>query len=234
MDRRGVSHKIRVMIPPTPPAGTPPPAPIPAVNFSAELRLLLERADGKAMTMEQIEEALPESTTYGMVMLFFSLPFSLPVSIPGISTPFGLAIMAIGACLIWGVHPRLPGRAKRVTIEYERLKSIVAKGTWFAVKLERFLKRGRLGSLIESRFAKRFVGAMIVSSGFFLGLPLPIPFTNTIPAYSLIFIAIGWMEGDGVLILLGYLFGVGAWAYLLVLWLTGSSLVTSLWTRLFG
>ena len=219
---------------PEPSPGTPPPTPIPDANFSAELRLLLERADGKAMTMEQIEESLPESTTYGMLMLFFSLPFSLPVSIPGISTPFGLAIMAIGVCLLAGVHPRLPRRAKRVTIEYERLKRIVAKGTWFAVKLERFLKRGRLSILIESRFAKRFVGAMIVSSGFFLGLPFPVPFTNTIPAYSLIFLAIGWMEGDGLLILLGYIIGIAAWAYLIVLWLTGNAVFTSLWTRMFG
>ena len=217
---------------PAPTAGPPPP--IPDLNFSAELRLLLERADGKAMTMEQIEESLPESTTYGMLMLFFSIPFSLPVSIPGISTPFGLAIMAIGVCLLAGVHPRLPRRAKRVTIEYERLKRIVAKGTWFAVKLERLLRRGRLGILIESRFAKRFVGAMIVSSGFFLGLPFPVPFTNTIPAYSLIFLAIGWMEGDGMLILLGYIIGVAAWAYLIVLWLTGNAVFTSLWTRMFG
>lgn len=213
---------------------TPPPAPIPDLNFSAELRLLLERADGNAMTMEQIEAALPESTTYGTVMLFFALPFSLPVSIPGISTPFGLAIMAIGACLIVGVQPRLPKRAKRVTIPYERLKSIVAKGTWFAVKLERFVKPGRLRMLIESRFARRFVGAMIFSSGFFLGLPLPIPLTNTIPAYSLILLAIGWMEGDGGLILLGYGFGLAAWCYLIALWLTGSTLVTGLWTKLFG
>lgn len=219
---------------PEPSRGTPPAAPIPDANFSAELRLLLERADGRAMTMEQIEAALPESTTYGMLMLFFSLPFSLPVSIPGVSTPFGLAIMAIGGCLLAGIRPRMPQRAKRVTIEYERLRKIVAKGMWFAVKLERFLRRGRLGILVESRLAKRVLGAMIVSSGFFLGLPLPIPLTNTIPAYSLIFLAIGWMEGDGVLILLGFLFGIGAWVYLIVLWLTGSSLVTGLWTRLFG
>src|SRR5215475_6194642 len=109
-------------------------APVPDASFSAELRALLERANGKAMTMEQIEQSLPESTTYGMLMLFFALPFSLPISIPGISTPFGLAIICIGICLVAGVHPRLPRRAKSIRIDYSRLKGIVEKGTWIATR----------------------------------------------------------------------------------------------------
>ena len=217
-----------------PDAETPPPPPIPDVSFSAELRQLLERADGQAMTMGQIEEALPESTTYGMLMVFLALPFSLPVSIPGVSTPFGLAIMFIGICLIGGVHPRMPRRVKAVTIEFERLTGIVKKGTWLSQKLERFIRRGRLSLLVESKFSRRFIGAMVLSSGFYLGLPLPIPLTNTIPAYSLIFLAIGWMERDGLLVVVGYIFGAAAWLYVVGLWLAGSSVLTGVWTRTFG
>jgi hypothetical protein len=217
-----------------PAAATRAAAPIPDVNFSAELRLLLERANGKAMTMEQIEQALPESTTYGMLMVFFALPFSLPVSIPGVSTPFGLAIMFIGICLVGGVHPRLPRRVQALKVEYDRLKKIADKGIWLAGKLERFIRRGRLALLVESKFSRRFVGAMVLSSGFYLGLPLPIPLTNTIPAYSLIFLAIGWMEGDGLFVVLGYILGVAAWLYVIGIWLAGGSVVTGLWERLFG
>ncbi len=184
--------------------------------------------------MEQIEQALPESTTYGMLMVFLALPFSLPVSIPGVSTPFGLAIMFIGICLIGGVHPRMPRRVRAVRIEFARLKGIVEKGTWLAQKLERFIRRGRLALLVDSRFSRRFIGAMVLSSGFYLGLPLPIPLTNTIPAYSLIFLAVGWMEGDGLFVVLGYVLGVAAWLYVIGLWLAGSTMVTGLWIRLFG
>ena len=175
------------------------------------------------MTMEQIEQSLPESTTYGMLMIFLALPFSLPISIPGVSTPFGLAIMFIGICLIGGVHPRMPRRVKAVRIEYARLEGIVAKGTWLAKKLERFIRRGRLAVLVDSKFSRRFVG-----------LPLPIPLTNTIPAYSLIFLAIGWMEGDGLFAVLGYVMGVAAWLYVIGLWLAGSSMLSGLWERFFG
>lgn len=217
-----------------PAAETRAATPIPDVSFAAELRLLLERAGGQAMTMEQIEQALPESTTYGMLMVFLALPFSLPVSIPGVSTPFGLAIMFIGICLIGGVHPRMPRRVKAVRIEFARLKGIVEKGTWLARKLERFIRRGRLAVLVQSKFSRRCIGAMVLSSGFYLGLPLPIPLTNTIPAYSLIFLAIGWMEGDGLFVVLGYLLGVAAWLYVIGLWLAGSTMATSLWARLFG
>ena len=209
-------------------------APIADASFSVELRALLDRANGQAMTMEEIERSLPESTTYGMLMVFFALPFSLPVSIPGISTPFGLAIICIGICLVAGVHPWLPRRARGLSIGYERLKNIVDKGTWMARQLERLIKRGRLAFLVDSRFSRRFLGAMVVSSGFYLGLPLPIPFTNTIPAYSLIFLAIGWMEGDGLFVVIGYILGVAAWLYVIGLWLAGSSVFTGLWERWFG
>ena len=128
----------------------------------------------------------------------------------------------------------MPRRARALRIEYDRLKGIVAKGTWIAKRLERFLRRGRLAFLVDSRFSRRFIGAMVISSGFYLGLPLPVPFTNTIPAYSLIFLAIGWMEGDGLFVVLGYILGLAAWLYVLGLWLAGSTLLTGAWERLFG
>jgi hypothetical protein len=37
-----------------------------------------------------------------------------------------------------------------------------------------------------------------------MGLPLPIPFTNLLPAYTILFLALGAFESDGLLILGGY------------------------------
>jgi hypothetical protein len=39
---------------------------------------------------------------------------------------------------------------------------------------------------------------------FLMSLPLPIPLTNLLPAYTILFLAIGLLELDGLFILIGY------------------------------
>jgi hypothetical protein len=39
--------------------------------------------------------------------------------------------------------------------------------------------------------------------------PLPIPFSNSIPAWAVVLLTIGMMEKDGLCVLLGYLMVVG-------------------------
>lgn len=37
-----------------------------------------------------------------------------------------------------------------------------------------------------------------------MSLPLPIPLTNLLPAYTILFLSIGLLESDGLFILFGY------------------------------
>jgi hypothetical protein len=62
------------------------------------------------------------------------------------------------------------------------------------------------------------IGLGILSGGFFLALPLPIPLTNGPPALSIIFLVVGMLCRDGIMLILGYVLGVIAWAYL-ALWI---------------
>jgi hypothetical protein len=50
---------------------------------------------------------------------------------------------------------------------------------------------------------------MLVAAGFLL-LPLPIPLTNTVPAWVILLIAAGLLERDGVFIALGYVIAVAS------------------------
>ena len=54
---------------------------------------------------------------------------------------------------------------------------------------------------------------LIAFMAFLLALPVPLPFTNTLPAYTIILLAASMMEEDGVLIWLGYGVATGALAY---------------------
>jgi hypothetical protein len=79
------------------------------------------------------------------------------------------------------------------------------------------------------RFFKRWPsftvlnGLAIVSSAFLLTLPLPIPFSNTIPAWAILLLALGMMEEDGAVIVAGYFMAGAAWTYLATLWWLGEA-----------
>jgi hypothetical protein len=54
----------------------------------------------------------------------------------------------------------------------------------------------------------------IIIAGLALMLPLPIPFSNSIPAWAIVFLAIGMMEKDGLFVLLGHLTAIVTWIFI--------------------
>jgi hypothetical protein len=48
------------------------------------------------------------------------------------------------------------------------------------------------------------IGICLAWNALLMSLPLPIPFTNLLPAYTILFLEIGLLESDGLFILFGY------------------------------
>jgi hypothetical protein len=61
---------------------------------------------------------------------------------------------------------------------------------------------------------RRLIGVGIITAGLALMLPLPIPFSNNIPAWAVVLLAIGMMEKDGLCVLLGHLTAIAAWLFI--------------------
>ena len=63
------------------------------------------------------------------------------------------------------------------------------------------------------------IGIGIASGGLQLCLPLPplIPFSNFIPALSIVLLTAGLMERDGLVVLIGYVVNIAAWIYFVVM-----------------
>ena len=59
----------------------------------------------------------------------------------------------------------------------------------------------------------RLIGLGIVIARLGLMLPLPIPFSNNIPAWAIVLLAIGMMEKDGLCVLLGHLTAIFSWVF---------------------
>ena len=185
------------------PALNPPAAPgEPRKSLIEELQGVLEHADGKAIKIDEVVTVLRHRGP-AMVMLLLSMPFVIPIPTFGLSTPLGLAIMLYGLRVMLRMKPWVPGFIRNRTLQYSTLEKIVGVACRGGRKIERLL-RPRLKFMLWPAIDVP-IGLSILFCGFFLGLPLPIPFTNAIPAVALILLFLGVIEQDGVAVILGEL-----------------------------
>lgn len=195
--------------------------------LSADLAALTIRSRGKSLTVGELQEEL-KGRGIAMLLLLLALPFCfLPV--PGLSTPFGVAVVLIGVRITLGQKPWLPGFIRNRRISEPRLVKVLAGGMRFARIMEKIV-RPRMHFLHRYPGMINLIGAGIVSGGLLLLLPLPVPFSNTIPAWAVVLLAAGMMERDGLLVLLGHLMTLVSWAFIALTWTLGAKGYNSLFS----
>lgn len=138
-----------------------------------------------------------------ILIAFLIIPFLQPIPLMGLSTPFGglIAIIAILAYLNkpailpqkWA-HKKIP--AKTVSRIAESSERVFEKLTLILHPRWTFLFRRPFN----------FVSmVLLVANAILLALPLPIPFSNAIPAWMIAFQALAHLEEDGLFIVISYL-----------------------------
>jgi hypothetical protein len=209
-----------------PAIGEPEPPPH---RLSEDLRDLLREADGRSMTLAELEEIL-KGRGFALFLLLLALPFSFPISVPGLSIPFGIVIMILGLRIVFGMKPALPGFILRREVPYHVLEKTVGFGLKLCARMEK-LVRPRMHFLQRWPGMINLIGLGIFSGGFLLSLPLPpfIPLSNTIPAVSVILLTAGLMERDGLLVLFGHVFNVVGWVYFIVMFTLAGHGLNQLW-----
>lgn len=203
----------------------------PPRRLSEDLRDLLIEADGRSMTLGQLEEIL-KGRGFALFLMLLSLPFAFPISVPGLSVPFGVVIMILGLRILFGMKPGLPGVILRREIPYRVLEKTIGFGLKLSVRMEK-LVRPRMHFLQHWPGMINLIGLAVFSGGFLLSLPLPplIPLSNTIPALSVICLAAGLMERDGLLVLFGYLLNVLGWIYFGVMFTLAGHGMSKIWNH---
>jgi hypothetical protein len=198
-------------------------------RISDALRRLLREAAGRPLMVREMVEILHGRGLQFMVILL-CLPFLTPVTLPGISMPFGLAIALCGLRIAFGHKPWLPAFILNRRISYSMLEKMVHFGCKIYEKVEKVI-RPRLGFLLVGAGMGMVTGLAIALSGIFLSLPIPPPFplTNTIPGFAIIFLSLGLMERDGGLISCGYVLTLISAIYVTLIGLLGKAGVDQLW-----
>ncbi|MEW6731209.1 MAG: exopolysaccharide biosynthesis protein [Acidobacteriota bacterium] len=154
------------------------------------------------LTLRELLEQLGERGLLVMSMVL-TVPFLLPISIPGSSIPFGLIIALIGMGIITNKAPWLPNRLMNRRIAADKLILMLEKGAHLFSRIEKRI-HPRLLLLTHGMTITRLNGILLVASALLLMAPLPIPLSNMPPAYGILFLALGSMERDGYFIIAGY------------------------------
>jgi hypothetical protein len=169
---------------------------------STVLSEIIRRMPAEGLTLQTLLEWLGERGLLIFCMVL-TIPFLLPVSIPGTSTPFGLLIVLNALGLAMQKSPWLPARLMDRRIAVHQLVPMLDKGAQMFARLEKLI-RPRLLVLTHRGTTGRLNVLLLGFSGLLLMAPLPLPFSNTLPAYGVLLLAIGTLERDGYAVLAGY------------------------------
>jgi hypothetical protein len=170
----------------------------------------------------------------GLMLLtaFLTIVFLVPVSIPGVSTVFGAAILLVGISRLFRRELWLPRRVEKRVIATDRLRTALSRGlTWFR-RIERVSRPHRLSWAASDGLVRLMNDLALILGALLLMAPFgPIPFSNTLPAIALLFFAIGFLQRDGVCIVLGHFSIVATILYFTFLIGGGGMAVMSAFTR---
>ena len=192
-------------------------------KLSEELADLRARSGERAVTLREVLYTLG-SRGYLLLVLLLALPFITPIPLPGLSTPFGLAIALIALRLSLGQRPLLPKNLQR----RELPAGFIGKLFLVAEKVFRFFEkflRPRFTYLTDTPLLVQLHAVLMLLAALALLLPLPIPFTNSFPAWTIMLVAAGLLERDGFFILAAYVIFAAGVLYFIFLGEAATALV---------
>lgn len=186
-------------------------------SITEKLQLAIDRLPEEGMTFAQIRDLFGQD---GLMLLsiFMAIPFMIPVSIPGMSTIFGFAMVMIGISRIFGKNLRLPQKLETRVLSASKLRACLTKGLALCHKLEKLTRKHRLERIMDSRAVTIFNDCSLILAAGLLMMPLaPIPFSNTLPGLAILFLALGFLQRDGAFILAGHIFNLLTIAYFILI-----------------
>ncbi len=149
-----------------------------------------------------------------LLTVLLTLVFLIPVSIPGVSTVFGAAILLVGISRLIGRPLWLPGKLRDKALPASKLRPGLIGGMVWVRRLERISRPHRLPVFVEGRAPDLLNNLAFILAALLLMAPFGfVPFSNTLPGLALLFYAVGLIQRDGGAMLLGHLANVGTIIY---------------------
>lgn len=175
-----------------------------------QLKEALQSLEKTLDTLEQNHSGQPPALTMAQLIgsvdkagptiaaSLLTIPFLQPVPLFGLSAPAGFTIGLSGVALMLGKPIWLPKQIANLRIGAETVRKTVKLLLEFEAKLKPYINNG---SLTKLRIApqdslRRLLGIWIAIHGVLLALPLPIPFSNALPAWACLFASLTVLFGS--------------------------------------
>ena len=202
--------------------------------ISQTLRSLVRSLPRTGITLSELIQRVGNDGLLILVTLL-TLVFLIPVSIPGVSTVFGAAILLISISRLFGRNLWIPSKIEHRIIGTRKLRPLLRKALSWLKKLERVSRPNRIQWLVASGTMAVINNLALILGAVLLMMPFGlIPFSNTFPAVAILFLAIGLLQRDGLCILLGHVSNVLTILYFAVLIGGGGLAIREVFSRFAG
>ncbi len=202
--------------------------------ISQTLRSLVRSLPRTGITLSELIQRVGNDGLLILVTLL-TLVFLIPVSIPGVSTVFGAAILLISVSRLFGRNLWIPSKIEHRMIGTRKLRPLLRKALSWLKKLERVSRPNRIQWLVAGGTMAFINNLALILGAVLLMMPFGlIPFSNTFPAVAILFLAIGLLQRDGLCILLGHISNVLTILYFAVLIGGGGLAIREVFSRFAG
>jgi len=186
--------------------------------ISDRLEQLARDAAGAPVTLDWVLSQLNERA-FGLFLLILALPCCIPF-LYGIPQIVALPLMFVSVQVLMGRRsPWLPAKLGARSVSARDLETLSRRaGPW--LRRVEAISAPRLQSLTRPPLDRLLGLALVVFSASIL---VPLPGTNTVPGFAVVLVAMGLLQRDGILVLLGTVLGT-AWIGTLII--AGASLAS--------
>ena len=140
-----------------------------------------------------------------LLTILLTVVFLIPVSIPGVSTVFGSAILLIGISRLLGRALWLPGKLRDRALPADKLRPALTRGMDWVRRLEKISRPHRLPLFVDGGGMRLVNNLAFILAALLLMAPFGfVPFSNTLPALALLLYSVGLVQRDGGAMLLGH------------------------------
>lgn len=177
------------------------------MRLSENIESIFAEDGGKQATLKTVLDRVGLKS-FGILLAVLSLPSALPLPAPGYSVPGGLALIFLGVQMLKRrEYPWFPENILAREIHINKKPRLIRGMVLFLRIFEMFV-RPRLTFMFSNGIMYRFLGLMVFLCG--VSMSIPVPLTNTAPAFGVFLIGLGMLEEDGLFSCAGILAGIMA------------------------
>ncbi|KAF2281818.1 hypothetical protein GH714_042642 [Hevea brasiliensis] len=188
------------------------------------------QGDADRVTLYELKMTLRDRG-FGVLMLLFALPLSIPIPVPpGYTTVLSIPLLLFSAQMLMGFStPWLPAFLEKRSFKREFLATVIERTSPILKGMERWSKP-RMFVMFNDVGEKAVALICLLCA---ISIAIPLPLTNFIPAGGVSAMALGMLNRDGVLVILGVLVGFFGLLVTTVVLIAGPKLVIEMFSFLF-